>query len=198
MTRHTHTHTHTRTYLHVNRICCFVFFKSLREYLRQPHYSSVSNLCSTLTTQYVIHPSLTCYSHVICECWAVLVLVLFWLCCVCCWLCLCPELWAVIQRVACLEIVSRDLCDSAWGDTVRWRDAQLQEVTNLFLVFQTIEMRPPHYVGAGMAFGLGLVYCWLQTSISLRHPPIDYVTVAQLINSVVLSVCLVTCILSWV
>ena len=92
----------------------------------------------------------------------------------------------------------RDLCDSAWGDTVRWRDAQLQEVTNLFLVFQTIEMRPPHYVGAGMAFGLGLVYCWLQTSISLRHPPIDYVTVAQLINSVVLSVCLVTCILSWV
>ena len=56
-------------------------------------------------------------------------------------------------------------------------------------------MRPPHYVGAGMAFGLGLVYCWIQTSISLRHPPLDCVTVVQVINSVVLSICLVTCIL---
>ncbi|KAK7098318.1 hypothetical protein V1264_002644 [Littorina saxatilis] len=58
--------------------------------------------------------------------------------------------------------------------------------------FQTIEMRPPHYVGAGMAFGLGLVYCWIQTSISLRHPPIDCVTVLQLLNSIILSICLVT------
>ena len=63
---------HTHIYLQV-----IISQKSSREYLRQPHYSSVSNLCSTLTTQYVIHPSLTCYSHVICECWAVLVLVLF-------------------------------------------------------------------------------------------------------------------------
>lgn len=58
--------------------------------------------------------------------------------------------------------------------------------------FQTIEMRPPHYVGAGMAFGLGLVYCWLQTSISLRHHPRDCVTFVQILNSVILSICLVT------
>lgn len=58
--------------------------------------------------------------------------------------------------------------------------------------FQTVEMRPPHYTGAALAFGLGMVYCWLQTSLSLRHKPWECVTVAQFINSVILTVCLVT------
>ncbi|KAL8597610.1 hypothetical protein ACOMHN_001541 [Nucella lapillus] len=53
-------------------------------------------------------------------------------------------------------------------------------------------MRPPHYVGASLAFGLGLVYCWIQTSLSLRHHPRDCVTAAQLLNSVILSICIVT------
>lgn len=59
--------------------------------------------------------------------------------------------------------------------------------------FQTIELtRAPHYVGAVLSFGLGLVYCWIQTSLSLRHHPKDCVTAFQLLNSIILSVCLVT------
>ncbi|KAK7469498.1 hypothetical protein BaRGS_00036477 [Batillaria attramentaria] len=58
--------------------------------------------------------------------------------------------------------------------------------------FQTVVMRPPHYTGAALAFGLGMVYCWLQTSLSMRHCPWDCVTVAQFINSFILTVCLIT------
>ncbi|XP_076450479.1 DNA damage-regulated autophagy modulator protein 1-like [Babylonia areolata] len=57
--------------------------------------------------------------------------------------------------------------------------------------FQTIVMRPPHYVGAGLAFGMGVAYCWLQTSISLRHRPRDCITLTQLTISILLSLFLV-------
>ncbi|KAL8592061.1 hypothetical protein ACOMHN_032531 [Nucella lapillus] len=58
--------------------------------------------------------------------------------------------------------------------------------------FQTVVMRPPHYLGAGLAFGMGVAYCWLQTSISLRHHPRGRVTIAQLAISVLLSLFLLT------
>lgn len=57
--------------------------------------------------------------------------------------------------------------------------------------FQTVEMRPGHYTGAGLAFLLGTSYCWLQTSLSVRYCRWSLVAVTQLLNSIVLSVCLV-------
>ncbi|RUS69370.1 hypothetical protein EGW08_022867 [Elysia chlorotica] len=61
--------------------------------------------------------------------------------------------------------------------------------------FQTVEMRPGHYTGAGLAFLLGTVYCWLQTSLSVRHCRWSHVAVTQLLNSLLLSACLLICIL---
>ncbi|KAK3706446.1 hypothetical protein RRG08_048014 [Elysia crispata] len=57
--------------------------------------------------------------------------------------------------------------------------------------FQTVEMRPGHYTGAGLAFLLGTSYCWLQTSLAVRYCRWSLVAVTQLINSVLLSVFLV-------
>ncbi|GFR58256.1 DNA damage-regulated autophagy modulator protein 2 [Elysia marginata] len=56
--------------------------------------------------------------------------------------------------------------------------------------FQTVEMRAVHYTGAGLAFLLGMTYCWLQTSLSVRYCRWSPIAVAQLINSIFLSACL--------
>lgn len=65
--------------------------------------------------------------------------------------------------------------------------------------FQTVVQRGPHYVGAGLAFGLGLAYCWLQTRLSWKLRSEKYgnhfVAVAQLVNSIALTVFLLLCIL---
>ncbi|KAJ8299174.1 hypothetical protein KUTeg_023234 [Tegillarca granosa] len=57
--------------------------------------------------------------------------------------------------------------------------------------FQTVVLRGPHYVGAGLAFGLGLIYCWLQTRITwrLREENIGNrkIAILQLINSIALT-----------
>lgn len=57
--------------------------------------------------------------------------------------------------------------------------------------FQTVVLRGPHYVGAGLAFGLGLIYCWLQTRITwrLREENIGSrkIAILQLINSIALT-----------
>ncbi|XP_025085324.1 DNA damage-regulated autophagy modulator protein 1-like [Pomacea canaliculata] len=58
--------------------------------------------------------------------------------------------------------------------------------------FQTNEMRPAHYTGAGLAFVLGLAYCWLQTTLSLRDGRRGCVACLQVLNSTLLSCCLVT------
>ncbi|KAL4225438.1 regulated autophagy modulator 2 [Mactra antiquata] len=34
--------------------------------------------------------------------------------------------------------------------------------------FQTVVQRGPHYFGAGLAFGLGTVYCWFQTALTYK------------------------------
>ncbi|XP_055997242.1 DNA damage-regulated autophagy modulator protein 2-like [Ostrea edulis] len=61
--------------------------------------------------------------------------------------------------------------------------------------FQTVVQRGPHYVGAGLAFGLGLAYCWLQTRLSWKLRSETYghrlVAVTQLINSTALTVFLI-------
>ncbi|XP_055997251.1 DNA damage-regulated autophagy modulator protein 2-like isoform X3 [Ostrea edulis] len=61
--------------------------------------------------------------------------------------------------------------------------------------FQTVVQRGPHYVGAGLAFGLGLAYCWLQTRLSWKLRSEKYghrlVAVTQLINSTALTVFLI-------
>nr|XP_022291897.1 transmembrane protein 150B-A-like isoform X1 [Crassostrea virginica] len=58
--------------------------------------------------------------------------------------------------------------------------------------FQTVVQRGPHYVGAGLAFGLGLAYCWLQTRISWKLRSEKYghqfIAIAQLVNSFALTV----------
>ncbi|GFO31113.1 DNA damage-regulated autophagy modulator protein 2 [Plakobranchus ocellatus] len=62
--------------------------------------------------------------------------------------------------------------------------------------FQTVEMRPGHYTGAGLAFLLGMVYCWLQTSLSVRYSRWSLVAICQLIHSICLSICLIVFIIS--
>lgn len=65
--------------------------------------------------------------------------------------------------------------------------------------FQTDAQKALHYIGAGLAFGLGTVYCFVQTRLSwkLKSNNIGnrYIAIAQLINSIALTVLLVTCIL---
>ncbi|XP_063397991.1 DNA damage-regulated autophagy modulator protein 2-like isoform X2 [Mytilus trossulus] len=62
--------------------------------------------------------------------------------------------------------------------------------------FQTDAQKALHYVGAGLAFGLGTVYCFVQTRLSwkLKSNNIGnrYIAIAQLINSIALTVLLVT------
>ncbi|KAK3706461.1 hypothetical protein RRG08_048029 [Elysia crispata] len=54
--------------------------------------------------------------------------------------------------------------------------------------FETVEMRPLHYTGAGLAFFLGVAYVWLQTSLSLRYRRWTWVAIAQLTSSIVTTV----------
>ncbi|XP_059139518.1 DNA damage-regulated autophagy modulator protein 2-like isoform X1 [Physella acuta] len=56
--------------------------------------------------------------------------------------------------------------------------------------FQTIVMREVHYTGAVLAFFGGLVYCWMQTSLTLNYDKWSKVAIAQTANSIFLSVCL--------
>ncbi|XP_076113971.1 DNA damage-regulated autophagy modulator protein 2-like isoform X6 [Mytilus galloprovincialis] len=62
--------------------------------------------------------------------------------------------------------------------------------------FQTDAQKALHYIGAGLAFGLGTVYCFVQTRLSwkLKSNNIGnrYIAIAQLINSIALTVLLVT------
>ncbi|KAK3793805.1 hypothetical protein RRG08_061936 [Elysia crispata] len=88
------------------------------------------------------------------------------------------------RRVKCMNRLSLILgCLSAFGLTM---------VAN----FQTVEMRAVHYTGAGLAFLLGMIYCWLQTSLSVRYCRWSLVAVAQLINSIFLSACLLIFVIS--
>lgn len=61
--------------------------------------------------------------------------------------------------------------------------------------FQTEVQRTPHYVGAFLAFGLGMIYCWFQTSLSYKmHYAFNskwILAVLQLLNSIVMSILLV-------
>ncbi|BFZ04831.1 hypothetical protein BsWGS_07870 [Bradybaena similaris] len=54
--------------------------------------------------------------------------------------------------------------------------------------FQTREMREVHYTGAFLAFVGGMAYCWMQTSLSIRHRLRSIATYFQIINSVLLTV----------
>ena len=66
-------------------------------------------------------------------------------------------------------------------------------------ILQTEVQRGPHYFGAGLAFFLGGIYCWLQTL--LTHKVLYKVggekllLILQIINSIVLTTMLVLCIL---
>ncbi|XP_050408256.2 DNA damage-regulated autophagy modulator protein 1 isoform X2 [Patella vulgata] len=65
--------------------------------------------------------------------------------------------------------------------------------------FQTVDIKAAHYVGAGLAFVLGTVYCWIQSSLSwkLRHAlKNSYVAVWQFVNSAFLTAFLITFIIS--
>ncbi|XP_076471532.1 DNA damage-regulated autophagy modulator protein 2-like isoform X2 [Babylonia areolata] len=62
--------------------------------------------------------------------------------------------------------------------------------------FQTSGIKPIHYAGAILALLMGLVYCWIQTSLSWRHHRKECVTYVQLANSILLSACLLTYIAS--
>ncbi|RUS81929.1 hypothetical protein EGW08_010315 [Elysia chlorotica] len=62
--------------------------------------------------------------------------------------------------------------------------------------FQTGEMRAAHYTGAGLAFLLGLAYCWVQTALSYRYCRWSRVALAQLANSCLLTACLVVFVIS--
>lgn len=58
------------------------------------------------------------------------------------------------------------------------------------------DMKVVHYIGAGFSFICGACYCWLQTVISLRYRRRGCVTVAQLINSAILTVVFVIFVIS--
>ncbi|GFO20957.1 DNA damage-regulated autophagy modulator protein 2 [Plakobranchus ocellatus] len=62
--------------------------------------------------------------------------------------------------------------------------------------FQTVEMKAVHYTGAGLAFLLGMVYCWQQTYLSVRYSRWSLVAVCQLIHSIFLSICLIIFVIS--
>lgn len=57
--------------------------------------------------------------------------------------------------------------------------------------FQTVDARPGHYIGVSMAFGGGLIYCWMQTSLSIRYHRWSCVAVSQLVNSIMLTSCFI-------
>ncbi|XP_053385053.1 DNA damage-regulated autophagy modulator protein 2-like [Mercenaria mercenaria] len=62
--------------------------------------------------------------------------------------------------------------------------------------FQTEVHRVPHYVGAGLAFGLGTVYCWFQTALTYQarykyNRKKIVLLLVQFINSVMMSMLLV-------
>lgn len=86
-------------------------------------------------------------------------------------------------------------------DVIKWQRVNIAGIILGFLSalgismvanFQTVVQRGPHYVGAGLAFGLGLAYCWLQTRLSWKLRSEKYgnhfVAVAQLVNSIALTV----------
>lgn len=86
-------------------------------------------------------------------------------------------------------------------DVIKWQKVNIAGIILGFLSalgismvanFQTVVQRGPHYVGAGLAFGLGLAYCWLQTRLSWKLRSERYgnhfVAVAQLVNSIALTV----------
>ncbi|KAL5007406.1 hypothetical protein ScPMuIL_016212 [Solemya velum] len=61
--------------------------------------------------------------------------------------------------------------------------------------FQTGSQRVPHYIGAFLAFGLGMVYAWIQTTLSwkiqtLRRPGSQKLFWARVLNSIVMSILL--------
>ncbi|XP_064601698.1 DNA damage-regulated autophagy modulator protein 2-like [Liolophura sinensis] len=63
--------------------------------------------------------------------------------------------------------------------------------------FETVVMRGPHYVGAALGFGVGGIYCWIQTVLSwrLRHESRitrHLVFWSQLLISVLISVFAIT------
>uniref|UniRef100_K1RZF9 DNA damage-regulated autophagy modulator protein 2 n=1 Tax=Magallana gigas TaxID=29159 RepID=K1RZF9_MAGGI len=85
-------------------------------------------------------------------------------------------------------------------DVIKWQRVNIAGIILGFLSalgismvanFQTVVQRGPHYVGAGLAFGLGLAYCWLQTRLSWKLRSEKYgnhfVAVAQLVNSIALT-----------
>ncbi|CAL1534737.1 unnamed protein product [Lymnaea stagnalis] len=57
--------------------------------------------------------------------------------------------------------------------------------------FQTVDARPGHYIGVTMAFGGGLIYCWMQTSLSIRYHRWSCVAISQLVNSIMLTSCFI-------
>ena len=67
------------------------------------------------------------------------------------------------------------------------------------IILQTEVQRGPHYFGAGLAFFLGGIYCWLQTALTykvlykLRGEKL--LLILQIINSIILWLMLILCIL---
>lgn len=62
--------------------------------------------------------------------------------------------------------------------------------------FQTEVQRGPHYFGAGLAFGLGTVYCWFQTALTYQvrykfNKKKIVLLLVQFINSLLMSILLV-------
>ncbi|ESO97673.1 hypothetical protein LOTGIDRAFT_228276 [Lottia gigantea] len=65
--------------------------------------------------------------------------------------------------------------------------------------FQTVDIKPAHYVGAGLAFILGTCYCWVQSWLSWKlRRPLNNTLVAnlQIVNSVFLTCFLIIFIIS--
>ena len=70
-----------------------------------------------------------------------------------------------------------------------------------YLCFQTGgSQRAPHYFGAGLAFFLGGIYCWIQTALTykvlFKFRRERLLMILQIVNSVILTLMLVLCILS--
>ncbi|KAK6972574.1 DNA damage-regulated autophagy modulator protein 1 [Biomphalaria glabrata] len=57
--------------------------------------------------------------------------------------------------------------------------------------FQTVDARVGHYIGAGLTFIGGIIYCWMQTALSIRYRRWSCIAVGQLVMSIVLSFSLV-------
>lgn len=80
-----------------------------------------------------------------------------------------------------------------------WKEHSINYVICLLnplvvVFFQMDVQRGPHFFGAGLAFGLGTVYCWFQTALVHHRKKMFLV---QFINSLTMSVMLVLCILLW-